>query len=152
MPARNKKYTDVIESFKRWVAMPVVQAQCPVRDVLDRLGEKWTTLLVMALAEKPRRYFELMRLVPDISKRSLTHALRNLEEDGIITRQVFPTKPVSVEYCLSDLGQSMLAPLATFIAWAERNHSDIKAARLRYQVTEVTRVAKPLLPRVGRRI
>src|SRR6187402_1590692 len=87
----------VIESFKRWVAMPVVASQCPVRDVLDRLGEKWSTLLVMALAEKPRRFTELFRLVPDISKRSLTHALRNLEEDGIVTRHVFATKPPSVE-------------------------------------------------------
>ena len=121
-----------IESFRRWVAMPVVADQCPVRDVLDRLGEKWTTLLIMALAERPRRFAELMRLVPDISKRSLTHALRNLEEDGIITRHVFPTKPPSVEYRLSALGQSMLAPLETLIAWAERSHAAIKQARLRY--------------------
>lgn len=136
MPARRKDSTDVIDSFKRWVEMPVIQAQCPVRDVLDRLGEKWTTLLVMALAEKPRRFVELTRLVPDISKRSLSHALRNLEEDGMITRHVFPTKPVSVEYRLSHLGQSMLIPLATLIAWAEKSHPDIKAARLRYQHRE----------------
>lgn len=133
MSKRSADQTDVIENFKRWVAMPVVQAQCPVRDVLDRLGEKWTTLLVMALAEKPRRFAELMRLVPDISKRSLTHALRNLEEDGMITRQVFPTKPPSVEYSLSPLGQSMLAPLATLITWAESRHGDIKQARMSYQ-------------------
>lgn len=136
MVAPTQDSMDVIESFKRWVAMPVVQAQCPVRDVLDRLGEKWTTLLIMALAEKPRRFVELMRLVPDISKRSLTHALRNLEEDGIVVRRVFPTKPISVEYSLSDLGRSMLAPLATLIAWAEASHADIKAARLRYQERE----------------
>jgi DNA-binding HxlR family transcriptional regulator len=123
----------VIESFKRWVAMPVVASQCPVRDVLDRLGEKWSTLLVMALAEKPRRFTELFRLVPDISKRSLTHALRNLEEDGIVTRHVFATKPPSVEYRLSTLGHSMLGPLASLIAWAETSHEDIKLARKRYQ-------------------
>lgn len=133
MAARGRAQADVIENFKRWVAMPVVQAQCPIRDVLDRLGEKWTTLLVMALAEKPRRFAELMRLVPDISKRSLTHALRNLEEDGMIVRQVFPTKPPSVEYSLSPLGRSMLAPLAALIAWAESRHDDIKQARLSYQ-------------------
>lgn len=136
MAARATDSLKVVESFKRWVAMPVVQAQCPVRDVLDRLGEKWTTLLVMALAEKPRRFAELMRVVPDISKRSLTHALRNLEEDGIITRQVFATKPPSVEYRLSSLGHSMLAPLATLIAWAESSHADIKQARLRYEERE----------------
>ena len=131
--ARADEQSEVIESFRRWVAMPVVQAQCPVRDVLDRLGQKWTTLLVMALAEKPRRFTELMRTVPDISKRSLAHALRNLEEDGIVTRHVFATKPPSVEYRLSTLGQSMLAPLAVLISWAEARHADIREARLRYQ-------------------
>ncbi|WP_246792918.1 winged helix-turn-helix transcriptional regulator [Burkholderia perseverans] len=123
----------VIESYKRWVAMPVIESHCPVRDVLDRLGEKWTTLLVMALAEKPRRFAELMKAVPDISKRSLTHSLRNLEEDGIVIREVFPTKPPSVEYRLSPLGESLLAPLAEFISWAERNHGEIRLARQRYR-------------------
>lgn len=123
---------NVIESFRRWVAMPVEQARCPVRDVLDRLGQKWATLLIMALAERPRRFSELQRMVPDISKRSLAQALRNLEEDGILTRHVFPTKPPSVEYRLSPLGQSMLAPLAALIAWAEHSHDAIRSARSRY--------------------
>ncbi|GGD89455.1 HxlR family transcriptional regulator [Caballeronia grimmiae] len=138
MPERhkNRSDSDVIESFKRWIAMPVIAPQCPVRDVLDRLGEKWSTLIVMALAERSRRFAELVKLIPDISKRSLTHALRNLEEDGIITRHVLPTKPVSVEYRLSDLGRSMLGPLATLINWAERNHPVIRAARLRYREKE----------------
>ncbi len=123
----------VVDSYRRWLAMPVIASQCPVRDVLDRLGEKWSTLLVMALAERPRRFGELMRAVPDISKRSLTHALRNLEEDGIVIRKVFPTKPPSVEYGLSPLGESMLAPLATLIAWAEQSHGEIKQAREHYR-------------------
>lgn len=132
MAAENR----VVESFKRWVSMPVEQAQCPVRDVLDRLGEKWTTLLVMAMAERPRRFSELQRIVSDISKRSLVHALRNLEEDGIVARQVFATKPPSVEYRLTELGQSMLEPLAAIIGWAERRHVEIKAARQRYREAE----------------
>lgn len=124
--------TDVVEHFKRWVAMPVVAENCPVRDVLDRLGEKWTTLLIMALAEKPRRYAELQRLVPDISKRSLAHSLRKLEEDGMVERRVFPTKPPGVEYRLSEIGTSMLTPLASLIAWAESAHPSIKSARSRH--------------------
>ena len=128
---------EVIKSFKRWAAMPVVQSQCPVRDVLSRLGEKWSALLIMALAERPRRFAELLRDVPDISKRSLTQTLRNLEEDGIITRQVFPTKPPAVQYRLAPLGQSMLSPLAALIGWAERSHADIKAARQRFQEIDV---------------
>lgn len=123
----------IIDSFRRWVAAPVEQPLCPVRDVLDRLGEKWATLLIMALAEKPRRFSELLRLVPDISKRSLTQALRNLEEDGIVVREVFPTKPPSVEYSLAPLGRTMLEPLANLIAWAERSHDQIREARLRYR-------------------
>jgi len=128
--------TDVIESFRQWVAMPVEQDRCPVRDVLDRLGEKWTTLLVMSLAERPRRFSEMQRIVLDISKRSLVQALRNLEEDGIVTRHVFPTKPPSVEYRLTELGRSMLEPLAAIIAWAERSHGDIRLARERYREAE----------------
>jgi DNA-binding HxlR family transcriptional regulator len=127
----------IVESYRRWLAMPVIASQCPVRDVLDRLGEKWSTLLVMALAERPRRFAELLRAVPDISKRSLTHALRNLEEDGILVREVFPTKPPSVEYRLSPLGESMLVPLAALIAWAEQNHGDIKQARENYRERSV---------------
>jgi DNA-binding HxlR family transcriptional regulator len=122
----------VVDSFRRWVAMPVERSACPVRDVLDRLGEKWATLLVMALAEHPRRFSELQRTVPDISKRSLTQALRNLEEDGIVTRHVFPTKPPTVEYRLAPLGQTMLEPLAALIAWAESSHDAIRAARSGY--------------------
>lgn len=122
-----------VESHRRWVAMPVEASRCPVRDVLDRLGEKWSTLLVMALAERPQRFSELRRAVPDISKRSLTQALRNLEEDGIITRQVFPTKPPTVKYQLAPLGRSMLAPLAALISWAERSHDGIRVARRQYR-------------------
>jgi len=124
---------EVVASFKRWVAMPVVTARCPVRDVLDRLGEKWTTLMVMALADGPKRFSELRRAVPDISKRSLTLALRNLEEDGIITRHVFPTNPPSVEYRLAPLGRTMLEPLAGMISWAEKHHGEIVAARERHR-------------------
>lgn len=109
--------------------MPVERSSCPVRDVLDRLGEKWATLLIMALAERARRFSELQRIVPDISKRSLTQALRNLEEDGIVTRHVFPTKPPAVEYRLAPLGRTMLEPLAALIAWAESSHEAIRAAR-----------------------
>ena len=127
-----KPADDVVENFRRWVAMPVDQARCPVRDVLDRLGQKWATLLIMALAERPRRFSDLQRLIPDISKRSLAQALRNLEEDGIVTRHVFPTKPPSVEYRLAPLGRSMLDPLAALIAWAELSHAAIRESRSRY--------------------
>lgn len=106
--------------------------QCPVRDVLDRIGDKWSTLLIVALVAGPRRFNDLHRLVPDISKRMLTQTLRDLERDGLITRHVFATKPPSVEYRLAPLGQSLLDPLAVLIAWADERHEDIRSARQRF--------------------
>jgi len=105
---------------------------CPVRDVLDRIGDTWTMLVIMALAAKPYRFSELGRAIPDISKRMLTETLRNLERDGLLTRSVFPTKPPSVEYRLSSTGQSFLVPLATLVAWADRMHATIARSRAEY--------------------
>lgn len=105
---------------------------CPVRDVLDRIGDKWSILMIMTLAARPQRFSELHRAVRDISKRMLTQTLRDLERDGLITRHVFPTKPPSVEYGLSPLGRSLLEPMAGLIEWADRRYSDIHAARVRF--------------------
>jgi DNA-binding HxlR family transcriptional regulator len=124
-----------IERFSRYQSDDVESAglvHCPVRDVLDRLGDKWSILLIMTLAMRPQRFSELHRAIRDISKRMLTQTLRDLERDGLITRHVFPTKPPSVEYCLSPLGQSLLDPMASLIDWADRRYSDIHAARVRF--------------------
>jgi DNA-binding HxlR family transcriptional regulator len=82
---------------------------CPVRNLLDHIAAKWTTLILVELAEGPRRFNALSRALPDISKRMLTQSLRDLERDGLIAREVFPTKPPSVEYRLTPLGLSLLA-------------------------------------------
>ncbi|MEU6135909.1 helix-turn-helix domain-containing protein [Nocardioides sp. NPDC047086] len=81
------------------------------------LGDKWTLLVVMMLAERPHRYNELRRRVEGVSQRMLTRTLRTLEEDGIVTRTVFPTVPPGVEYALSDRGQELLVPLAGLADW-----------------------------------
>lgn len=104
-------------------------ARCPVRDVLDHLGDKWTTLIVLALAGGPRRFGAINRAIPDISKRMLTQCLRGLERSGFITRHVYPTSPPSVEYRLAELGRSFLGPLDLLVDWAERNHPRIREAR-----------------------
>ncbi|GHH53473.1 MULTISPECIES: winged helix-turn-helix transcriptional regulator [Gammaproteobacteria] len=109
-----------------------LQGKCPVRDVLDHLAAKWTTLILVALGERPLRFGELHRALPDISKRMLTQSLRDLERDGLITRHVFPTKPPSVEYRLSGLGRSMLVPLGALIDWAAQVHPAILQARQAY--------------------
>lgn len=122
--------------FAVWQRYALDQAQCPVRDVLSNLGDKWTTLILAALAEHPRRFNALQRAVPDISRRMLTQTLRTLERDGLLTRHVAPTKPPSVEYRLSDLGASLLDPLAGLVAWAEGAHARIRGARSRFDADE----------------
>jgi DNA-binding HxlR family transcriptional regulator len=124
--------------FEEWQAQGFDAEACPVRNVLDRIGDKWTSLLLVALAAKPRRFSELHRAVPDISKRMLTQSLRDLQRDGLITRHVFPTKPPSVEYRLSPLGQSAMAPLANLIDWAERSFAEIKASRAAFDAADTS--------------
>ena len=118
--------------FEQWSADAFDASRCPVRSVLDRLGDKWSTLIVIALARRPHRFGEVRRAVPDISKRMLTQTLRDLERDGLISRQVFPTKPPSVEYRLTALGESLLEPLSALVAWAEANQAGIGAARVAF--------------------
>jgi DNA-binding HxlR family transcriptional regulator len=103
--------------------------ECPVRQVLDQIGDKWSTLMLLALSEKPYRFGELRRLIPDISQRMLTQTLRDLQRNGLILRTVFPTQPPSVEYRLTPLGESLLAPIDTLVRWAETNYARILAAR-----------------------
>ena len=103
--------------------------QCPVRDVLDRIGDKWSTLILGTLATAPHRFSAVQRAVPDISKRMLAQTLRALERDGLIARTVFPTKPPSVEYRLTPLGTTILEPLAALVRWADRSHDAIRQAR-----------------------
>lgn len=107
-------------------------ANCPVRDVLGRVGDKWSLLILVALSQQPHRFSALQRAVGDISKRMLTQSLRMLERDGLVSRQVFPTKPPSVEYALTTLGEAALVPVAGLIDWAAGAHDAIRAARLRY--------------------
>ncbi|RWO30251.1 MAG: transcriptional regulator [Mesorhizobium sp.] len=111
-------------------------ADCPVRDVIQGISNKWSSLLMMALAEKPYRFGELRRLVPDISQRMLTQTLHDLQRDGYVHREVFPTKPPSVEYSLTDLGSSMFGPLHQLLQWAELNHGAVRAARNAFDAAE----------------
>ncbi len=105
---------------------------CPVRSILDHVAAKWTSLIVLELAAGPQRFNALGRALPDISKRMLTQSLRDLERDGLVIRQVFDTKPPSVEYRLSDLGRSFLAPLSLMVDWAISQENQIAASRARF--------------------
>lgn len=106
---------------------------CPVRDLLSQIGGKWSTLLLQALSERPYRFGELRRMVPDISQRMLTQTLRDLQRDGYVHREVYPTKPPSVEYSMTPLGRSLYRPLSEVVRWALDNHEAVKTARDRFE-------------------
>lgn len=103
--------------------------QCPVTDVLRRVGDKWSILVIVLLGRRPHRFNELHRGIETISQRMLTRTLRALETDGLVHREVFPTVPPSVEYRLTPLGHSLLQPLSGLADWAVAHRGDIAAAR-----------------------
>jgi DNA-binding HxlR family transcriptional regulator len=123
---------DVVRAVAEGRGKKALGEACPIRDVLDRIGDKWSILLLMTLAERPHRFGELRRAVADISQRLLTQTLRDLQRDGLVSRRVFPTNPPSVEYRLTELGTSLLRPMAGLVHWADGHHAKIKAARARF--------------------
>jgi DNA-binding HxlR family transcriptional regulator len=103
-----------------------------VSEVLARVGDKWTVLVVSDLGKGPKRFNEIRRALGSISQRMLTLTLRALERDGLVTRTVYPTIPPRVDYALTDLGRSLLEPVSTLGAWALQNRSAIQDARTRF--------------------
>lgn len=100
-----------------------------IQEILARVGDKWSVLIVVKLAESPHRFNELKRELSGISQRMLTHALRGLERDGLITRTVYDTVPPSVEYKLTGLGLSLKDPVVALGMWVVKNQQPIQAAR-----------------------
>jgi len=110
-----------------------VPQKCPaVREVLNRVGDKWSVLVVALLGDGKKRFSELRRTIEGISQRMLTLTLKGLERDGLITRTVFPTIPPRVEYELTRLGRSLLIPISQLGDWAGQNRERIQIARERY--------------------
>ena len=103
-----------------------------VSEVLDRVGDKWSVLVVVTLGDGPKRFNELRRSIASISQRMLTLTLRGLERDGLVTRTVFPTIPPRVDYELTELGPSLLQPVRALGGWARENRARILQARLRF--------------------
>lgn len=123
---------ELAEVLSRWHNSAGDTSHCPVRGILDNLGDKWTVLVLVILSSGTHRFSEIKKAIPDISKRMLAKTLRKLERDGLTLRQVLPTKPPSVEYSLTKTGDSLLGPLTTLIAWAEQTKLDISASRSTY--------------------
>ena len=102
---------------------------CPTRTLLDRIGDRWTVLLVGALADGPRRFGELARDVDGISQKMLTQTLRSLERDGLVRRTVHAEVPPRVDYELTELGQSLRGAVAVLESWAREHMSEVARAR-----------------------
>ncbi|MFE1165701.1 winged helix-turn-helix transcriptional regulator [Nocardiopsis sp. NPDC058789] len=98
-----------------------------VRKVLDRVGDKWTMLVVVTLRDGPRRYTDLQRAIPGISQRMLTLTLRRLHEDGLVTRTAHAEVPPRVEYALTPLSRGLLEIVAPLVDWALEHHDEISA-------------------------
>lgn len=109
----------------------VLNPSCPSRQVLDRIGEKWTTLVIRVLDDGTLRYCDLQRRVGGVSQKMLTQTLRSLERDGLVERHVFPVVPPRVEYSLTPLGRTLVEPLDAIARWAERHLADMLQARAR---------------------
>jgi DNA-binding HxlR family transcriptional regulator len=107
-------------------------AECPSRQVLDALSDKWVTLVLTALADGPRRYSELARTVAGVSQKMLTQTLRALERDGLLTRTITASVPVRVDYELTPLGNSVLPVVRAIKDWAETHIEEIHNARAVY--------------------
>jgi len=108
---------------------------CPVRNVLDRFGDKWSILVIMILNKKEfMRFNELRRTVGDISQKMLTVTLKKLEADGLVSRKVYPEIPPRVEYQLTKLGNSLVPHIENLTSWAVKNFSKIVESREKYKV------------------
>lgn len=106
-----------------------------VREILDLVGDKWTLYIIATLKDGPVRFNELRRRIDGISQRMLTINLRGLERDGLVKRTLFPTIPPRVDYELTDIGRSLLAPVMALVTWANANQENITGARARYDAS-----------------
>ncbi len=105
---------------------------CPVREVLDRVGDKWSVLIILTLSGETKRFMKLKADIPDISQRMLTLTLRQLERDGLVKRKIYPVVPPKVEYALTALGKSFEKKTNGLVKWANENRPKIDASRSVY--------------------
>lgn len=103
-----------------------------IRDILARIGDKWSLLVIATLHEGRLRFGELLGHIPGISQRMLTLTVRQLERDGVVTRTVYPEVPPRVEYELTELGETLFVPARAIADWAVTHHDEIERARAEY--------------------
>ena len=105
---------------------------CPTRQLLDRIGDQWTVLVIGCLISGTRRYSELAREIEGVSQKMLTQTLRALERDGIVERTVYPVVPPHVDYELTELGRTLHEPIRALESWSVRNIENVLASRARF--------------------
>jgi DNA-binding HxlR family transcriptional regulator len=108
------------------------RAGCPTRRILDRIGDRWTVLIVGVLADGDARFSELRRRIEGVSQKMLTQTLRALERDGLVRRTVYAEVPVRVEYALTDAGRTLQAPLRALQEWSIAHFGDVSTAQQAY--------------------
>ena len=106
--------------------------RCPSRRVIDRIGDRWSVLVILVLKDGTQRYGDLARTIGGVSQKMLTQTLRGLERDGIVTRTVYAEVPPKVEYDLTDLGRSLLGPVQGLTGWATEHMGEVVKARAGY--------------------
>lgn len=117
---------------------PISEDCIAARVVLDRIGDKWSLLVIQLLGSRKMRFNELKRSIEGISQRMLTLTVRRLERDGLVIRTVFPTNPPMVEYELTSMGFTLLKPVETLVAWAQENRQNIQDARESFDAGSTT--------------
>ena len=116
-------------------------AACPTRQILDRIGDKWAVLILILIRDEPMRFNALRRAIEGISQKMLSQVLKSLERDGLIKRRVFATVPVTVEYSITPLGQTLAAAVDPLRDWAEENLKEVLAAQRRYDAQRSAKAA-----------
>jgi DNA-binding HxlR family transcriptional regulator len=116
-------------------------ADCPTRQILDRVGDKWAVLILLLLRGDPLRFNQLRRAIEGISQKMLSQVLKSLERDGLVRRRAIATVPVTVEYSITPLGKTLAAAVDPLREWAERNLKDVLAAQRRYDAQHHVKAA-----------
>jgi len=116
---------------------------CQAREILDRVGDKWSLVVIYLVAGRTMRFMELRRAIPQISQRMLTVTLRHLERDGLVQRTAYPTVPVTVEYRLTDLGCTLLQTINALVQWVVEHEPQVEAARAVYDATYTLPASEP---------
>ena len=117
--------------MKRW---DLYSAACPTRRLLDRIADKWTVLVLGLLSDGPIRFNQLRRRIEGISQKMLSQTLKSMERDGLVSRKVFPTVPVTVEYALTPLGRTLTKTISELERWANVHMEEVLKSQKRYDV------------------